>query len=87
MFFIRFLVFKRYLRLVLLILSLGEIMPLYFYGVEEWLSYITILTFFSCQSFFYTKCTYINIQLSYNVRLVSNTKYMFFMHSYILRSL
>ena len=82
--FIRSSASKRRLRLVSLILSLGEIMPLCFCYMEKRLSYIAILAFFSHQPFFYTKCTYINMQLSYNIRLMSNTKCTFFIYFYIL---
>ena len=71
---IKSLVSERRLRLVSLILSLGEIMLLYFYYIQKKLSYIIILAPFNRQPFFYTKCTKLNIRLSCNVRLVSNTK-------------
>ena len=75
---------KRRLRLVLLILSLGKIMPSCSYYVKKRLSYIIILTSFSCQPFSYTNCIKLNIRLSYNVKLVSNAKYMYFIYFYIL---
>ena len=82
--FIRSLASKYYLRLISLILSLGEIIPLCSYYVEKRLSYIAILAPFSRQLFFYTKYTKSNIRSSCNVRLVSNTKYVYLMRSYIL---
>ena len=85
--FIRFSAFKRRSRLVLLILSLGEIMLLCSYCVEKRLSYIVILAPSGRQPSFYIKCTKLNMCLSYNVRLVSNAKCIYFMHFYILQSL
>ena len=84
---VRFLVSERRLRLVSLILSLGEIMPLYSRYIEKRLSYIAISAPFSYQPSFYAKYTKLNIYLSCNVRSVSNIKYAFFIHFYILRSL
>ena len=81
---IRSLASERYLRLVSLILSLGEIMPSYFYYIEKRLSYIAILAPSGRQLFFYTKCTKLNMRLSYDVKLVFNTKYTYFMRSYVL---
>ena len=75
---------KRRLRLVSLILSLDKIMPLYSRYIEKRLSYIIISAPFSRQPFFYTKCTRANIQLSCNIRSVSNTKCIYLIHSYIL---
>ena len=75
---------KRRLRLVSLILSLSEIMPSYSYYMEKRLSYIAILAPFSCQSFFYTKCTKLNMRLSCDVRLVSNTKYAYLIRFCVL---
>ena len=84
---IRSLASKRRLRLISLILSLGEIIPSYSYCVEKRLFYITISAPFSYQPSFYTKCTKLNIYLSCDVRLVSNIKYTCFIHSYILQNL
>ena len=81
---VRSLAFKRRLKLVSLILSLGEIMPLYSCYIEKRLFYIIILALFSHQPFSYTKCTKLNMHLSYNIRLVSNAKYIYFMHFCIL---
>ena len=81
---IKSLAFERRLRLVLLILSLGEIMPSYSYCVEKKLSYVIILAFSSCQFSFYTKCTKLNIRSSCDVRSVSNAKYIYLMRFYIL---
>ena len=81
---VRSLVSKRHLRLVSLILFLGEIIPSYSCYMEKRLFYITILAFFSRQPFSYTKCTKLNMCLSCNVRLVSNIKCIFFAHLYTL---
>ena len=74
-------------KLVSLILSLSEIMPSCSYCVEKRLSYIIILAPFSCQPFSYIKCTKSNMYLSCDIRLVSNTKYTYLIHPYVLRSL
>ena len=84
---IRFSASKRRLRLVLLILSLGEIILSYSRYIEKRLSYIIISAPFSRQLFSYSKCIKLNMHLSCDVRLVSNTKYIYLMRSYILRSL
>ena len=81
---IKFLASECRLRLVSLILFLGEIMPSYSCYVEKRLFYITILVSFSCQPSFYTKYTKLNIYLSCDVRLVSNAKYICLMYSCIL---
>ena len=84
MLFIRSLASKRRLRLISLILSLGEIIPSCFYCVKKRLSCITILAPSNRQPFFYTKCTKSNMHSSCDVKLVSNAKYMYFMCFYIL---
>ena len=81
---IRFLASKRHLRLVSLILSLGEIMPSCSCYIEKRLFYIVILTLFSRQPSFYAKYTKLNMRLSCNIRLVSNTKYICFIYFYVL---
>ena len=74
--FIRFLASKRYAHAVTVILLLGEIMPSYSYCNEKKLVYIIIIAFSSYQPSSCIKCTKLNIHLSCNVRLVSNTKYL-----------
>ena len=69
---------------IVVILSLSKIMPTYFYCVLKGLVYIIIIAPLGRQPSFYTKCTKLNIRLSYDVRSVSNTKYTFFIRSYIL---
>ena len=85
--FIRSLASKCRLRLVSLILSLGEIMPSCSYYMEKGLIYIIIIAPLSRQPFFYTKYTKLNIRLFCNIRLVSNIKCVYFIYSYILQSL
>jgi len=67
---------KHYLYTVSLILLLGEVIAIpYSYCVKEGLSYIAIVSPFSCQPSSYSKCTYVNMRLSYNIYFISNTKY------------
>ena len=84
MLFIRSLVSKRCTCVIAVILSLSEIMPTYSRCVLKGLVYIIIIALLSYQPFFYTKCTKLNMCLSCNIRLVFNTKYTFFIRSYIL---
>ena len=78
--FIRFLVSKYYTCIVILILSLGVIMPTYSYYIKKKLVYIIIAAPFSYQPSSYSKYIKLNIYFSCNVRSVFNTKYIFFMH-------
>ena len=73
---IRFLASKCCIYIVLVILLLGEIMPIYFYCAEKKLVYIIIIALFSRQPSSYIKYTKLNIYLSCNVRSVSNAKYL-----------
>ena len=73
---VRYLVSKRYAYIVLVILLLGEIMPIYSYYAEKKLVYIAIIALFSCQPSFCIKCIKLNMRLSCNIKLVSNTKYL-----------
>ena len=82
--FIRSLAFKRYAHIIAVILLLSKIMPTYSCCVLKGLVYIIIIAPLSCQPFSYTKYTKLNIRLSCDVRLVSNTKYIFFIYFYIL---
>ena len=82
--FIRSSVFKRRAYIVAVILLLSKIIPTYSYYVLKGLVYIIIIAPLGCQPSFYIKCTKLNIYLSCNIRLVSNAKYICFMHSYIL---
>ena len=75
---IRSLVFKRtarHFKLVAVILLLSKIMPTYSCCAEKGLVYIAIIAFLSCQLSSYTKYTKLNIRSSYNIRLISDTKY------------
>ena len=74
---IRSLVSKRRAHIVVVILLLGEIMPSYSHYKEKKLVYIAIVASFSHQLSFYIKYTKLNMRLSYNIRLISNTKYIF----------
>ena len=75
---------KRRTYIVAVILLLGEIMPTCSCCVLKGLVYIAIIAPLGRQPSFYTKCTKSNMRLSCNVRLVSNTKYAFFIYSFIL---
>ena len=61
---------------VLVILLLGEIMPMCSRWAEKKLVCITIAAPFNRQPSSCLKCTKSNIHLSYNVKSVSNTKYL-----------
>ena len=85
MLFIRFSASKRltyYFKLVAVILLLGKIMPTYLYYAEKELVYITIIALFGRQPFSYIKCTKLNMRSSWDIKLVSNTKYAFFARLY-----
>ena len=73
--FIRFSASKHCAYIIAVILSLSEIMPSYSYYKEK-LVYIIIAVPLGCQPSFYIKYTKLNIYLSYNVKLVFNTKYL-----------
>ena len=75
---IRSLVSKRRAYIVAVILLLGEIMPSYSCCKEKKLVYITIVAPFSRQPSSYIKCIKLNMYLSCNVRLVSNTECTWF---------
>ena len=74
---IRSLVSKCYIYTVAVILLFSEIMPSCSHYKEKKLVYIIIMAPFSRQPFFYIKYTKLNIHLSYNIKLISNTKYIF----------
>ena len=59
-----------------MILLLSEIMPSCSHYKEKKLVYIIIAAPLSRQSFSYVKYIKLNIHLSYNIKLVSNTKYL-----------
>ena len=66
------------------ILLLGEIMPTYSYYMEKGLVYVAIMASSSRQPSSCAEYTKLNIYLSYNVRSVSNAKYIFFTRLYAL---
>ena len=76
-----------YTTLVAITLLLSEIMPSCSYYKEKKLVYIIIAAPFNCQTFSYIKCIKLNMHLSYNIRLVSNTKYLYLIHPCSLQSL
>ena len=78
---------KRRLRLVSLILSLGEIMPSCSCYIEKRLVYIAIIAPLGCQPSFYAKYIKLNMRSSCDIRLVFNIKYTCLIYSCILRSL
>ena len=84
---VRSLVFKRtayYFKLVAVILLLGKIMPTYSRYIKKGLMCIAIIALFSYQPSSYTKCTKLNMRLSYDIKLVFNTKYIFLTRFYTL---
>ena len=78
---------KRRTHIVAVILLLSKIMPTYSRYMLKGLVYIAIIAPLSCQPSSYTKYTKSNIRSSYNIKLISNAKYTFLIHSYILQSL
>ena len=64
-------------RTIALILLLGKIIPSYSRYKEKKLVCVAITTPLSTQPSSYSKYTQLNIRLSYNVRSISNTKYIF----------
>ena len=79
--------FKRCAYVVAIIFLLSKIIPTYSCYVLKGLVYIIIIAPLGRQSSFYTKYTKLNIRSSYDIRLVSNAKYTFFIYFYILQSL
>ena len=59
-------------------------MPSYSRCILKGLVYIIIIALLGCQPSSYTKYTKLNMRLSYNIRLIFNAKYTFFMRPYIL---
>ena len=78
---------KRCTYIVAVILLLSKIMPTCSRCILKGLVYIIIIAPLGRQPFSYTKCTKLNMCLSYNIKLVSNAKYACFMCFYILQSL
>ena len=82
--FLRSLASERCTYIIAVILLLSKIMPTYSCCVLKGLIYIAIIALLGRQPSSYTKYTKLNIRSSYNVKLVSNTKYAFFTRLYIL---
>ena len=82
--FIRSSVSEYYACLVTLILSLSVIIPLYSYYAEKGLVYIIIVALFSYQPSSCSEYIKLNIYSSCNIRLISNTKYIFLIYFYNL---
>ena len=68
---------KRRTYIVAVILLLSEIIPTYSCCVLKGLIYIIIIALSSRQPSSYIKCTKSNIYSSYDIRLVSITKYIY----------
>ena len=75
---------ERCAYIVTMILLLSKIMPTYSRWVLKGLVYIIITALSNRQPSFYTKCTKLNIRLFCDIRLVFNTKCIYFMRPYIL---
>ena len=73
---IRSLASKRRAYTVTVIFLLSKIMPSYSHYKEKKLVYIIIMAFFSHQPSSCVKCTKLNMRSFYNVKSVSNTKYI-----------
>jgi len=69
-----------YTKTVTFILLSSKVILLYSCCVKEGLVYIIITAPSGHQPSFYSECTFINMQLSYNVHLISDTKYIFYIH-------
>ena len=73
---VKSLAFKYCAYIVLVILLLGEIIPIYSYCIKKKLVYIIIIAFSSHQPSSYIKCTKLNMHSSCNIKLVSNAEYL-----------
>ena len=72
-------------RRILLTISISlnkEIISPYSYYVKKGLVYIIITEFFSYQSFFYAKCTKLNIYVLCDMYLIPLNKYRFLYYIY-----
>ena len=78
--FIRFLVSKYRAYTVILILSLGVIIPIYFCYIKKKLVYIIIAVPSNYQPSSYFKYIKLNIYFSCNIKSVFNTKYAFLIY-------
>ena len=70
--------------IVAIILSLGKIMPTYSYYILKGLVCVIIAALSSYQPSSCSKCIKLNIYLSCDIKLVSNAKYIYLIHFYIL---
>ena len=77
--FIRFIASEHHTYIIAVILSLGEIMPIYSRYVLKELVCVIIITPFNYQPSSYSKYIKLNMYLSCNIKLVSNIKYIYFM--------
>ena len=84
MLFIKSLASECYTYIIALILLLGTIMPTYFYYTKKKLVCIIIAALFSHQPSSCSKYIRSNIYSSYNIKLVSNAKYVFLIYLYSL---
>ena len=66
---------RRYNKLMPLILFINKVMPSYSYYIKRGLLYVMIVSPSSRQPLSYAKYTTVNMRFSYNICLVSNTKY------------
>ena len=78
--FIRSLASKYYTYIVALILSLGVVIPIYFYCAKKKLVCVIIIALSNHQPSFCSKYIKLNIRLSYNIKSVSNAEYMFLIY-------
>ena len=81
---IRSLASERRTYIVAVIFSLSKIMPTCSCCVLKGLVCIIIMALLSRQPSSYIKCIKLNMRLSYNIKLISNAKYAFFIRSCIL---
>ena len=75
---------KRHAYIIAVILLFSKIIPSYSHCEEKKLVYIIIAAPSSRQPSFYIKCIKSNIYLSYNVKSVSNAKYLYLIYLYSL---
>ena len=81
---VRSLASKHHAYIIAVILLLSEIMPSCSCYKEKKLVYIVIAAPFSHQPSLYIEYTKSNIYLSCNIRLVSNTEYLYLIYPYSL---
>ena len=74
---VRSLASKHRTYIVVMILLFSEIMPIYSYYTKKKLIYVIIIAPFSYQPSFYSKCTKLNMRLSYDIQSASDIEYVF----------